>query len=78
MAAFRFVMNTAPRSEFWNGFRAGLSVAAPWQVSTAVGLLVGARAPESWGLDFALALTFLAIVIPLLGERPSVAANLFE
>ena len=29
------------------------------------GIALGARVPESWSLDFALPLTFLAILVPL-------------
>jgi ribonuclease PH len=32
--------------------------------------------PPSWGLDFALALTFIALLVPVLTDRPSVAAAL--
>ena len=31
---------------------------------------------HSWGLDFTLALTFIAMVIPVLRDKPSVAAAL--
>jgi predicted branched-subunit amino acid permease len=37
---------------------------------------LGAQVPSSWGLDFTLALTFMAMVIPLLKDRPSAAAAL--
>lgn len=60
----------------WYFLGAALSVAVPWQISTAFGILVGAQVPQSWGLDFALPLTFLAIAVPLLAERPSAAAAL--
>jgi predicted branched-subunit amino acid permease len=47
-----------------------------WQVSTAVGVFLGAEIPASWGLDFALALTFIGIVVPTLKTRPMLAAAL--
>jgi predicted branched-subunit amino acid permease len=43
-------------------------------MTTAIGVLVGAAVPESWSLDFALPLTFLAILMPTLRHRPAVAA----
>jgi len=55
---------------------AGLALWATWQLSTAVGILLGAQVPASWGLDFALPLTFIAIVAPNLKGRPSLAAAL--
>lgn len=55
---------------------AGLTLWTVWQISTAVGIILGAQVPASWGLDFTLALTFIAIVIPALRDRPNAAAAL--
>jgi predicted branched-subunit amino acid permease len=38
--------------------------------------LLGAQIPASWSLDFTLALTFIALVVPALRDRSSVAAAL--
>ena len=35
----------------------------------AIGIFVGQLIPESWSLDFTLALTFIALVVPVLQER---------
>ena len=53
---------------------AGLTLWTTWQISTAVGIFLGAQVPSSWGLDFTLALTFIAMVIPVLKDRPGIAA----
>lgn len=45
-----------------------------WQVSTAIGLYVGARIPASWNLEFALPLTFVALVVPAVTDRATAAA----
>lgn len=45
-----------------------------WQVSTALGIYVGARIPESWNLEFALPLTFVALVRPAVTDRATAAA----
>jgi len=55
---------------------AGLTLWATWQLSTAAGILLGAQVPANWGLEFTLALTFIAIVIPGLSRRPAVGAAL--
>ena len=55
---------------------AGLTLWSTWQVSTALGILVGAVIPASWSLDFTLALTFIALVMPLIKDRPSLGAAL--
>jgi 4-azaleucine resistance transporter AzlC len=53
---------------------AGLALWSTWQLSTAVGVFLGAVVPSSWELDFTLALTFIALVIPNLKDRAGVAA----
>jgi 4-azaleucine resistance transporter AzlC len=58
----------------WYFLGAGLTLWASWQVSTAAGVFLGAQVPERWGLDFTLALTFIALVFPALRDRAGVAA----
>jgi len=60
----------------WYFLGAGLAQWSAWQVSTAVGIALGAQIPPGWALDFAIALTFIALVIPTLTDRPTVAAAL--
>ncbi len=55
---------------------AGLALWSTWQLSTAAGVFLGAAAPAAWALDFTLALTFIALVIPNLRDRPMLAAAL--
>jgi 4-azaleucine resistance transporter AzlC len=59
---------------FWLG--AGFSLWLFWQISTALGIFLGTAIPESWSLDFALPLTFIAMVVPVLKNRPAIAAAL--
>ncbi|MCB0102005.1 MAG: AzlC family ABC transporter permease [Anaerolineales bacterium] len=60
----------------WFLLGAGFSLWFTWQVSTAIGIFLGAAIPESWSLDFALPLTFIAMVVPVLKKMPMVAAAL--
>ena len=60
----------------WYFLGTGLTLWASWQLSTLLGIALGARIPESWSLDFALPLTFLAILVPQVRDRPSLAAAL--
>ena len=60
----------------WFVLGAGFSLWFIWQVSTAIGIFLGSAIPESWPLDFALPLTFIAMVVPVLKTRPAVAAAL--
>ena len=66
--------DTSPGHWFFLG--AGLTLWVSWQISTAVGILLGATLPESWPLDFALPITFIALIFPTLRDRPAVAAAL--
>lgn len=60
----------------WFFLGAGFSLWFTWQASTALGIFLGASIPESWPLDFALPLTFIAMVMPVLKDRPVIAAAL--
>ena len=60
----------------WFLLGAGLALWSTWQVSTALGIFLGTAIPESWSLDFALPLTFIAMVVPVLKGRPYIAAAL--
>ena len=58
----------------WFFLGAGFALWSTWQVSTALGIFLGAAIPESWSLDFALPLTFIAMIVPVLKNRPAIAA----
>ena len=60
----------------WFLFGAGLALWSTWQISTAVGVFFGTAIPASWSLDFALPLTFIAMVVPVLKNRPAIASAL--
>jgi len=49
-----------------------------WQACTLIGLVFGQAVPNigDWGLDFAMLATFIGIVVPMLRNRPQVAAAL--
>ena len=60
----------------WYFLGAGFTLWAGWQLSTAAGLLFGATIPAEWELDFAVPLTFIALLTLLLRERAGQAAAL--
>ena len=41
-----------------------------------MGIALGTQTPPGWALDFTVALTFIALVVPALTDRPSMAAAL--
>lgn len=63
-----------PPFRHWFVFGAFFALWACWQVTTAAGIVLGASVPKSWALEFALPLTFIAIVVPTMRERPVLAA----
>lgn len=60
----------------WILFGAGVALWAGWQLATLAGVLLGAQLPAGLDLDFALPLTFIAIVVPLIDSRARLAAAL--
>ena len=63
-------------SGHWFFLGAGLALWTCWQMCTALGILLGATLPEAWPLDFALPITFIALIMPALKDRPATAAAL--
>jgi 4-azaleucine resistance transporter AzlC len=57
----------------WYALGAGLSFYLVWNIASLAGILVGNNIPnlDSWGLDFAIAATFIAIVMPQINQ-PSI------
>jgi 4-azaleucine resistance transporter AzlC len=65
-----------PPNLHWFYLGSGLTLWLSWQASTLVGILIGSRIPASWGLDFTVAVTFIALIVPTLVDRAAVAAAL--
>ena len=40
-----------------------------WQITTITGVVFGATIPREWSLEFAIPLTFIAVVVPILKRR---------
>lgn len=51
-------------------------VAPTWVLATLFGAVMGARIPDSWALDFALPITFLSLVAPMLRTPAHMVAAL--
>ncbi|MEO0408654.1 MAG: AzlC family ABC transporter permease [Cyanobacteria bacterium P01_A01_bin.135] len=62
------------RSPFrhWYYLGAALTMYTNWQICTWLGVTLGQAIPDatSWGLDFAMSVTFIGMVIPYLKTRP--------
>ena len=65
---------TAHRHFFLLG--TGFTLWAGWQLSTLAGVLLGTAIPESWSLDFSIALTFIALLVLSVHRRSDAWAAL--
>ena len=70
----RYSRDDESPSKHWFFFGAGFALWTTWQATTVIGIVLGAAVPESWSLDFALPLTFIALLTPVLTTRPAFAA----
>ncbi|MEL6161914.1 MAG: AzlC family ABC transporter permease [Cyanobacteria bacterium J06554_11] len=66
------------RSPFkhWYYFGAAFTMYANWQLCTLLGITLGQLIPNAaeWGLDFAMSVTFIGMIVPYLKTRPMVLA----
>ncbi|MBB4266404.1 AzlC family ABC transporter permease [Roseospira visakhapatnamensis] len=60
----------------WFFFGTAIPLWVVWQGMTLVGLLVGARVPPEWGLEFTVPLVFLVLLVPAVRDRPTGEAAL--
>jgi 4-azaleucine resistance transporter AzlC len=63
-----------PVDRKWYYLGAAVTLWAVWQVTTVAGALLGTGVPDAWGLEFAIPLVFLAILVPAIEDRPSAVA----
>jgi len=52
----------------------GLTLWITWQITTTTGILLGAAIPESWSLEFAIPLTFIALLVLAVKDKPGLVA----
>jgi 4-azaleucine resistance transporter AzlC len=71
---FRHFPGLANRHWFYLGVAA--STWLIWQFFTAAGVFLGTRVPTNWSLDFAIPLMFIALAVPALHDRATIAAGL--
>jgi predicted branched-subunit amino acid permease len=58
----------------WHFLGAGATLYLAWQAAVALGIAVGAQVPAEWSLDFAVTLTFIALLVPAVRTRADLAA----
>jgi predicted branched-subunit amino acid permease len=72
----RFNSHGGSRPVHFFMFGAGSALWIAWQISTVVGVIAGSTIPENLELAFAIPLTFIAVVIPLLKNFPTIICAL--
>ncbi|WP_298601041.1 AzlC family ABC transporter permease [Zoogloea sp.] len=78
VAILRYARPVGPGPDLrhWYFLGCGLTLWSCWQLSTALGIAFGARIPPEWDIDFAVPLTFIALLTLLVKERAGQAAAL--
>ncbi len=73
--ALHYQEEPAAPKRHWYWFGAGITLWTCWQLGTLAGILIGDQLPPSlaW-LDFALIVTFIGMIVPVLRDRPMVGA----
>lgn len=66
--------NGMTKFKHWFYLGSAIAMWATWQAGAAVGIFLSAGIPQSWSLDFAIPLTFLALLISMLKDRPAIIA----
>jgi predicted branched-subunit amino acid permease len=74
MAVKHFSEPGERRHRHWHVLGTSLTLYISWQVAVIIGVAVGAQIPASWSLDFAVVLTFIAILVPAVRTRADLAA----
>ena len=69
----RFTNGRAGRFQHFHLFGSGALLWMGWQVSTIAGVVVGETIPETWSLSFAIPLTFIAVIAPIMRTRAEIA-----
>ncbi len=59
-------------NKHWYFFGSALFMYINWQLCTVIGVVAGQAIPDplSWGLDFAMSVTFIGVVVPTVVNKP--------
>lgn len=76
VAITNFERNASRPGRHWYMLGSGLALWTSWQAGTALGIFLGAQIPAGLSLDFTLAVTFIALLVPALNDRPMLLSAL--
>jgi len=72
----RFTEHPEMPGKLWYFLGVAVPVWLTWQLAVLAGAVMGAGLPAAWQLDFAAPLAFIAMSVPLLRDRGTIAAAL--
>lgn len=72
----RYQEASDPVYKRWFFTGAALTLWVPWQLSTLIGVVVGAQLPEGLSLEFAIPLVFVALLVLTVRSRPDLTASI--
>jgi len=64
------------RHRHWHFLGSALTLYVSWQLAVIVGVVAGAQVPASWSLDFAVVLSFIALLVPAVRTRADLAVSI--
>lgn len=70
----RYREQEAGKHGHWHFLGAALTLYVFWQAAVVLGVVAGASVPAGWSLDFAVVLTFIALLVPSVRSRADLAA----
>ena len=71
----RYNREPAVTDKHWYFLGTALTLWLGWQSGTVMGVFLGALVPASWQLDFAIPLTFMALAVPAITDRATLASG---
>lgn len=74
MTAQRYAAPGDKTHRHWHFMGAAVTLYVSWQIAVIAGALGGAQVPASWSLDFAVVLTFIALLVPAVRTRADLGA----
>lgn len=74
----RYARDDNSPHKHWYHLGSSLAMYLNWQVCTVIGIVAGTQAQglSEWGLEFAMVVTFIGIVVPLLNTMPMLVCAL--
>lgn len=73
-AVRRFSDPGGPGHRHWHFLGSATTLYVTWQAAVVAGIVAGASIPAGWSLDFAVVLSFIALLVPAVRTRADLAA----